>query len=353
MTLGERLRGSEFKFTKAPVVQVKSLEELVLQQKGNELLWKAYKDNGSEYSKHTKALIGVVDSTGRTKADIRNIYAEIHRIGDRTAGIATLCTLREPLESRMNGKDPEYLPSNFRRKLNILLGGTNSRMTYCGDLWNMENLMVVGAHVAHPDSGAVKNCPSVAAVVGDTSSEHLYYPGSARLQPTVKEVTANGKVLEVIEHQILDLKAMMIERFQARKRRSNADVTNLLFYRNGLNLSRGKDSPDAEIPKSEMTDIENAFKEVYKDAGLLLNITYVVAQKLKGKMAPRLLSGPTFTTAPEGLASKFAYHVAENRDRNNAKQSSLRSSKSGWHRWESRSNSYRITTHGKSQHEPR
>jgi hypothetical protein len=159
------------------------------------------------------SVVAVIDERGRSKAEVRNIRAELLKFGNRTLGAVTYCTTRQSLQKLFddNSKIPDYFPIGILRQLNGMHGHTNFDVSsetsdICSTLPGDSALMVVGAHVAHPFSDASQHCPSVAAVVANIDQNLTLYPGSVRLRPSTRSITKrNGRLRSLAEPQILDL----------------------------------------------------------------------------------------------------------------------------------------------------
>jgi hypothetical protein len=264
-------------------------------------------------------LLGLVDTNGRTKADIETIYRDFYKLGNRRIGtitvVAKLNAIDELLASSSTKKD--YLPPGLLRKIYFMLGHTRNdieSLSLPTDNTKLTSLMIVGAHVSHPGSGASKYCPSVAAVVASTDKDAVKYPGSSRMQPTSKQVSkkGNGEAnIWVPNPSIQKLKEMMIERFQAWKGKGNGRIppSGVVFYRDGLVYAEETSANNPKnICEAESHAITTAFNEVFPNK-TVVPVTYVIVNK--DVMSPKPTTPVTFTTETEDYLAKYRYHIAK------------------------------------------
>ena len=69
-------------------------------------------------------ILGIVDQTGRSSAQIQQINAELHKYGERTPGVHTVCITLQSLQRLMkeNQDNSLYFPGNMLRKMNFMSG---------------------------------------------------------------------------------------------------------------------------------------------------------------------------------------------------------------------------------------
>jgi hypothetical protein len=283
------------------------------------------------------ALLGIVDRTGRDNATVHRIYAELQRFGGRSTGLPTVCTTLQSLQTLISShkENSLYFPSNVLCKINYMAGGTNYEhqlQELAKSLKNFSlsrdhpNVMVVGAHVSHAGSGGVKHCPSVAAVVASSSTLATHFPGSARLQSRLRKTMqdpAKCNMEYIIENpQIIELQAMMKERFEAWKLSDKPPT--VLFYRDGLVYDdpaiqghseslEGQDK-QANIIIEEMAAIKKAYREVFDTE--LTKLSYVLVNQNSTKQRTVIRAVATrpriyFTTEQDDNAAKYMYRVFE------------------------------------------
>jgi hypothetical protein len=291
----------------------------------------------------TNAVLGVVDRTVRSSAEIRHIYAEIHKFAERKAGLRTVCTTLQSLQGLIDERpeDDQFFPRNILRKDNFMAGGTNFEapdltvklLGFSTTASSPAAVMIAAAHVAHAGPNAVKLCPSVAAVVASTSTDALQYPGSARFQPQKrqlwKSLNDKGKVdteYLVDNAQIVGLEEMMTERFAAWKESEAPPV--IIFYRDGLVYSHpstqqhytfNNDQPKVvNITKEEMAAIKSAYDKHFTHSScrlwyVLMNRNPPQASNIasqSGLEEPR----PFFTIETDDATAKYMYRVFGGKD---------------------------------------
>lgn len=245
-------------------------------------------------------LIVVLDEQGRSKADLNNIRAEVYRYADLQAGSIVLCVSRKDLgksyarDAPVDHQDSAYFPKAMLQKINYMVGGTNviqhqSRVP--NDITpdtpprkekNSEK-MIFGAHISHPGSNAGANCPSVAAIVA-TDRTAKFYLASARLQRTIERVeyrynnnfTKSG-AKQIVQNQIEELRAMVVERLEARGD-PKSPPDSIIFFRRSIDAN-------SALIQEEIRQIEEAYRYVYSgvsDKTIKLNY-YVASSNAGGK----------------------------------------------------------------------
>ncbi|KAF1831649.1 hypothetical protein BDW02DRAFT_606010 [Decorospora gaudefroyi] len=214
------------------------------------------------YENSLDTIIAIIDERGRSKEEIRYLRAEMQKFGNKKVGAVVQCMNKRDLETDLDKTTgfPTHLPIGILQRLNVMHGNTNFAVKKLPE-WADRKLMVVGAHISNPGSGAAASCPSVATVVGSVDATLMHYPGSARLQPTLRSTTwrhgrKNDKLKYEVESQILDLESMMKERIQAWiDQQGQTEAPHIIFYRHS-----NRDF-DLAIRQAEMTAIQNACNE--------------------------------------------------------------------------------------------
>ncbi|KAF2502291.1 hypothetical protein BU16DRAFT_576323 [Lophium mytilinum] len=250
-------------------------------------------------SKTQGALLCLMDPVGKDAKEVANATADFHRFGDLVAGVPTVHASKAVLEALPEWKDQDYFPANIARKLKFMLGGTNYQTDLAAKLKDMKvdgEVMVVGAHIAHPGAGPTEMLqtidgppkiayPSIAAVVASVDDKLVHFPGSMRLQRTFdagikesKDSNQKPKVIRTTRVRIDDLKKMMVERVQAwSKRNGKKSPKNILFFRDGLTREMG--DLMTQVVDQECMAIKDAFQSLNLQSPA---ITYVVfTKKLK------------------------------------------------------------------------
>jgi hypothetical protein len=223
-------------------------------------------------------IFAVIDSAGRSASELRNIRTDLQKFGNRKVGAVTYCmtekNLKESLEA--NAKKANYFPQKILDALRVMHGHPlfTTNVLEGIDQTKPSMIMIVGAHISHPEIGSAEHCPSVAAVVASLDEQMTRYPGSVRLQPTYKAAERRGKHLKrITESQILDLEDMMTERLEAWKRHQSDAVPKAIFYRDSIGFL-----DDATISK-EKDAISAAMSTVFP--GEITSLTYIVVNKCR------------------------------------------------------------------------
>jgi len=201
---------------------------------------------------------------------ISDIRATIYNLGHNTIGALTSCTEKWALEKSEFLK--KHYPRLMLQKIKLMNGGLNFDLDPAVGWPPEKRIMVVGAHVSHPEDP--KHRSSVAAVVASTDPQLTRYPGSIRMQATHrKHEDGERKKGTYVQSRIIELESMMIERFDLWKRSNRRLVPGVVFYREGLI------EPSWDIVVREMEAIQNAFNKVFKSAKQKLAASYVIVHK--------------------------------------------------------------------------
>ncbi|KAF2741896.1 hypothetical protein M011DRAFT_482143 [Sporormia fimetaria CBS 119925] len=239
--------------------------------------------HGSELTEMITAqpdvILGIVDTTGRSKADVRDIYSALHRFGDRNAGSITVCTTKQSLDQMIRTSDGmPHFPGNLQRKIKYMLGGKNFEVDILQELTPrttnlLKSTMVVGAHVYHQSSEALRFSPSIAAVVASDSPAASHFPGSARLQPRRHSEEDLSET-----PRIMGLRDMMKERFLEWRAKNGLLPSGVLFYRDGIT----HDDPVVlrqEVVDDEISMIQEAYNDVCEKDSAACKIAYILVNK--------------------------------------------------------------------------
>ncbi|KAL5416593.1 hypothetical protein PMIN04_008094 [Paraphaeosphaeria minitans] len=240
-------------------------------------------------------IIAIVDDSGRTKAAVDEIRAEIHKYAEQVVGCIALCVSKRTLDKsfRENSRAGKpYFPRGLLHKINFMLGGTNHKLefetgplhaiaagmrssvidagTIAKHAGAVSSAMILGAHVSHPGSSAGVSCPSVAAVVG-TKDSALHYFGAARLQPNMRRTSQRkgyGRdrpgIKHIMQSRILGLNVLIKEQMY------DKSCSSVIFFRHGLD-------PDSQndVIEKEKADIIGALVELGFDRQTI-KLTYIV-----------------------------------------------------------------------------
>ncbi|RMZ68815.1 hypothetical protein GMOD_00002676 [Pyrenophora seminiperda CCB06] len=269
------------------------------------------------YESEPNTIIAIVDERGRSKQDIRFIRAELQKFGNRKLGAVVQCISKRDLEVRSGC--PSHLPMGILQRINVMHGNTNFVVQSCPDLQSDKKLMIVGAHISHPSSGAATSCPSVASIVGSVDEDLMHYPGSARLQPTLKatfwrENRNLAKIKYEVYSQIQDLKSMMVERIEAWiNKQGDLYAPHIVFYRHS-NITF-----DKKLISEEIEEIQRACDQFPDWKHGYMTFSYLLVNKNAHIHSPyqnrdKETAHRKFTLANPGekaAGHKYQYHVQQ------------------------------------------
>jgi eukaryotic translation initiation factor 2C len=195
-------------------------------------------------------------------------YPDIKRTADKI-GLHTTLSLRKK-GGIVKSSIGEI--ANLLLKFNLKVGGSNWDIDPApfGILRGSKNVMFVGIDVVHPPPGAMKNAPSVAAIVASVAPGiNQQYPGSINLQ---HHTDTAKKSVEIINN----LTAMLTSRLELWSDRNNGNLPEMIFiYRDGVS-----DSQLDQVLQTEVPLIEQACKMQYAGKSQGLPTVYLqVSQK--------------------------------------------------------------------------
>ena len=270
------------------------------------------------YNSGPDTIIAIIDDRGRSKQHVHFIRSELQKFGNRKVGAVVQCFNRIDLEVRPGRS--MHLPIGALQRINVMHGNKNFVVQDVAELPD-RRLMIVGAHISHPGSGAATSCPSVASLVGSVDEDLMQYPGSARLQPTLKAAFWRNnpnlpKLKHEVESQILDLKSMMMERIEAWvNKQGKAHAPHIVFYRHS------NQAYDEDVIQKEITEIQQACTEFTDWQHTKITFSYVLVNKNADAHSPyQAYSKAVFDKSAKnkfnitecgqkGVGYKYQYHV--------------------------------------------
>jgi hypothetical protein len=284
----EKILDLEIHATQQRVAIISDVKPLLLPQCRDEPSYQAIRADSPT------SIIAFVDERGRSKNEVRNLRAELYKFGNRKIGAVTYCTTRRTLEHLLNENDHirNYFPLGVVWRLNAMHGHCNFHVDNSGPGSAVGSspesaIMVVGAHIARPGPGASEYCPSVAAVVASTNRNMVLFPGSARVQSSIRLIEqSNGRLIHHKEPHILELEVMMHERLKAWKKTHADLIPQIIYYRDGLEIVKHGvlDGKMKAVVDDEMAAIQKAAQAVLGDENL--TITYVLVNKSSESASP-------------------------------------------------------------------
>ncbi|KNG50855.1 hypothetical protein TW65_01833 [Stemphylium lycopersici] len=211
------------------------------------------------YESGLDTIIAIIDDQGRNKKDIRYIRAELQKFGNKKIGAIVQCMTRKELEVRAEKYKgtPARLPIGNLQRVNIMHGNINFAVQPLPPI-STRKLLVVGAHISHPGSSSASSCPSVATLVGSVDDALVHYPGSARLQPTLRSSAWRNKqgppkLKYEMNSKMVDIESMVVERVRAwTAKQGTAEAPHIVFYRHS------NQEFDQKSIKDEMAAIRHA-----------------------------------------------------------------------------------------------
>jgi eukaryotic translation initiation factor 2C len=182
------------------------------------------------------------------KRDI-STYQIFKDMADREFGLRSMVLT----EGKIKGDLKPYF-GNVMLKTNIKFGGVNHTTNLVKSKLQQGDLMILGADVTHPSSGAVEGCPSIAAIVGSVDNYGGKYFGSMRLQDKDKK-----------DHEIIDgVRSMVKERLTDWATVHDKKLpTKILYYRDWVNQGQYD-----KVKATELEEIRAAYMEVAKAKGV-------------------------------------------------------------------------------------
>ena len=173
----------------------------------------------------------------------QDLYGCVKRAGDQTVGMTTVCHVTKIATT---GQKPSGLPepsgnvgtlANISMKVNLKVSpkGVNQSLNSAqrGPILTAKS-MIIGIDVTHPGSAAMKDSPSIAAVVGSVDEHFAQWPASLERQMPIKDPQRPDLNKQSVE-QVLQLRSMVCERIREYRRENGASMPDkIIVYRDGL-----------------------------------------------------------------------------------------------------------------------
>jgi eukaryotic translation initiation factor 2C len=186
------------------------------------------------------------------------VYNRVKINADVKHGFHCVCALDDKL-----AKSGAQYHANVALKFNLKLGGINHTLEPAKlGIIKDGRTMVVGIDVTHPNPGAEKNAPSVAAIVSSTDKELAQFPADLRIQPPRQEMVDS-------------LGDMFKSRLRLwAKKNSGAFPENIIVYRDGVSEGQYSIVIDKELPA-----LRGACRELYAANASPPKITVIIVSK--------------------------------------------------------------------------
>ena len=184
----------------------------------------------------------------------QDLYGSIKRAGDQNTGITTFCHVTKAKDDSSAVLKPSNqlgTLANMSMKINLKArkkavpqAGVNQILAPAGVNQALDpqklgpiltpKTMIIGIDVTHPGSSAMKDSPSIAAVVGSVDKHFAQWPASLRMQMPVENKLHPEDMKQSVE-QVLELQHMIAERLVNYCYRNNRQLPDkLVVYRDGL-----------------------------------------------------------------------------------------------------------------------
>ena len=266
------------------------------------------------YDPKNTIVLCVVDTARRNSVEIRHIFADAHKYLEGHIGVRIVCVMSQSLA-----------PSSYEGildKINYIAGGTTGATPDLSA--KFPNVLIAGGCTLAPGKGAVKYCPSVAAVVASSSRQATHFPGSARLQQPSRTVTLShdgvDRLVVAKNNCIDDLEDMMTERFRVWNLRAGENPPAVVFYRYGIvwdsraaqprDTALGGEFERKGIINEEMVAIKSAYNRVFGTK--LGDFLYVLVQSNQYReplLGLNIAVQPHTVLTPEEIDGTHTYRV--------------------------------------------
>ncbi|ETI27186.1 hypothetical protein G647_09869 [Cladophialophora carrionii CBS 160.54] len=225
-----------------------------------------------------------------------DIYSAVKIVGDQVLGIPTVCSILKKGKFKPNGALNKDFPANLTMKMNLKTSTTavNHQLAVRPPILTPKT-MIIGIDVTHKPATALKDAPSIAAVVGSVDDQFAQWPVSLRLDPvqdveeseagpandenpgndkaetsntskpsaTAKSDAPKSKPDETTKmdapkskldkeqarEKVLDLEAMVFERLVDCWEHNQAMPDQIIIYRDGLSEGQFEMCRNEELPK--------------------------------------------------------------------------------------------------------
>lgn len=216
--------------------------------------------------KGARLLLVVIDTSGQPDGEAKKTIARLHWTAETKLGVPLICTTLDSLRAKMLGaiSITEYIPNDLYAKIDCMLGYTKIERHGFRDALGDDNLIVLGAHLAHT-SNSKSHSPSIAALVASKNASGLQHAGTVRIQRAT-EADARRPSLKI--ERFID---MMLELF---KEWEHQDVppSRMIFFRDSVDF-------DNTITRAEFRQIHQAHTKAFPRAQHKLEIACVVVNK--------------------------------------------------------------------------
>lgn len=216
-----------------------------------------------EGTKGNLILVVLPDDTGN-----KTTYFEIKRVADTVLGVTTQCFKPKWIKNMSRNahkRTDRTLFSNLLLKINVKLGGLNTRTFSALPVVSEKPTMLVGIDVTHPPPGA--GGVSIAAVVASMDRFCSQYRTAIVLQD------ARQEVLTVLNDILTDLLRLFLIRNSTLPER-------IIVYRDGVSEGQFQTVLDSELASiNAAADFINAQRKKQGHVPWNPKVTFIVVQK--------------------------------------------------------------------------
>ncbi|KAK5082233.1 hypothetical protein LTR05_007377 [Lithohypha guttulata] len=190
------------------------------------------------------------------------IYAMIKRVADIEIGIPTICISSKnrslnPRDAANKIPEMESLVGNLMLKPNVKIheSNVNHSISSLGADQNRPKLlskrtMIVGLDVTHAGAGAMKEAPSIAAMVVNRNGDFAQWPACLKLNPVIDGTNNLGQKCRKANENVEDAGEMLKDRLRCwRKHNEQQWPERIIVYRDGLSESQFENCKNGEIQK--------------------------------------------------------------------------------------------------------
>ncbi|KAJ9605777.1 hypothetical protein H2200_009626 [Cladophialophora chaetospira] len=183
----------------------------------------------------------------------QDLYSAIKRSGDQELGLTTICHVTHDArvsQNKLHVKNDWGFLGNLTMKINLKTrrDAVNHTLRYRAPILDKPT-MVLGIDVTHPGPAAMKDSPSVAAVVGSVDYRYAQWPASLRYQLPELQAGQNPYRRKQAVEKVLQLDEMVFERLDDFGKRNGKLPEQIVVFRDGLSEDQFRMCQEYEYPR--------------------------------------------------------------------------------------------------------
>lgn len=127
------------------------------------------------------------------------VYSSFKYLTDKIFNFHAICATEAKFRPRTGWGTTSHMQqymANVAMKANLKVSGINHTASGVSDV--LADILVIGADITHPGSGAIENCPSIAAVVGSVEKNGGLFRGEMSLQNNEDVSPYRSKTSDII-----------------------------------------------------------------------------------------------------------------------------------------------------------